>query len=180
MATPRRASSRLTALDFQLMRVDTPRDGSQAHTSTAAQQLGSSDGRKQRSSEKKIGKHFALACLCEDSRCVEIRNAHIVGHQTVALDKEPRHARAQVYAVADMVNCGNPDQLTEQRCEIILAKHASQLQSNAQLAREGKKQQRLQQRLYIGHFRYHCYRRSARQCSLLDVNVFAGDSGKWG
>ena len=116
MATPSRASGRLARLDFQLMRVDTPRDGSQAHTSTAAQQLGSSDGRKQRSSEKKIGKHFALPCLCEDSRCVEIRNAHIVGHQTVALDKEPRRARAQVYAVADMVNRGNPGQLTEQRC----------------------------------------------------------------
>jgi hypothetical protein len=92
-------------LDFQLMRVDTPRDGSQAHTSTAAQQLGSSDGRKERSSKKKIGKHFALPCLCDDSRCVKIRNAHIVGHQTVALDKEPRRARAQVYAVADMHDC---------------------------------------------------------------------------
>jgi hypothetical protein len=103
MATPRRASGRLAGLDFQLKSVDTPRGGSHAHTSTAAQQLGSSDGRKQRSSQKKIGDHRALSCLCDDSRCVEIRNAHIVGHQTVALDKEPRHARAQVYVVADMV-----------------------------------------------------------------------------
>jgi hypothetical protein len=63
MATPSRASGRLAMLGFQLMRVDTPRDGSHAHTSTATQQLGSSDGRKERSSKKKNGKHFALPCL---------------------------------------------------------------------------------------------------------------------
>ena len=180
MATPSRGSGRLARLEFQLRPVDTPRDGSQAHTGTAAQQLGSSDGRKQRSSQKKIAGHKALPCLCNDQRCATIRNAHIVGHQTVALDREPRRARAQVYAVADMVNRGNTGLLTEERCEIILAQHASQLQSNAQLARENKKERQLEQRLYIGHFRYHCYRRSKGRCSLVDENVFAGDSVKQG
>jgi hypothetical protein len=95
-----RASGRLATLEFQLTAVDTPRGGtrgSHAHTSTpAAQQQGSiySDGRKQRSSHKKINGRKALPCICNGARCAEIRDAHLAGHQTVALDRELRRPKS--------------------------------------------------------------------------------------
>ena len=176
-----RASGRLATLEFQLTAVDTPRGGSHAHTSTPApQQQGSiySDGRKQRSSHKKINGHKALPCICNDARCAEIRDAHLAGHQTVALDRELRRARAQVYALADMVNPGNAGQLTAQRCETILDRHAGQLEYNRQRVMQGQHERQLTERLYIGHFRYECFNRSAGRCSLVHKNTCARDNKK--
>ena len=90
----------------------------------------------------------------------------------MALDPEPRCAKAQLYALADAVKGGGTGWLTADRCEAILVRHNREVEGNRQ---PGIKKM-LSSRIYIGHFRRGNYFQSAKKCKLKSKNEWAADN----